>query len=64
MRILIVDDAKLQRFNVTRHLVALGHEVVEAIDGEDGLVKALDPTIVLVISDLLMPRRDGFTELS
>jgi CheY-like chemotaxis protein len=60
MKILIVDDAKLQRFNVSRHLVALGHEVVEAVDGEEGVAKASDPTISLVISDLLMPRRDGF----
>jgi DNA-binding response OmpR family regulator/tetratricopeptide (TPR) repeat protein len=67
LRILIVEDDKHIRrileslLQHDAHIVARGCEIVVAEDGKDGL-DALDKgKYDLVISDLLMPRMDGFT---
>lgn len=59
MKILIIDDARWQRSQLTRILTAAGHEVVQACDGVEGLSR-LDDGPELVICDLLMPALDGF----
>src|SRR4051794_17844622 len=67
LRILIVEDDKHIRrileslIQADPGLVARGAEIVIAEDGKEGL-EALDQGRVdLVVSDLLMPRMDGFT---
>ncbi|MEM8944383.1 MAG: response regulator [Planctomycetota bacterium] len=60
-KILAVDDSNLSRRRfVAQPLREAGFEVVEAVDGEDGLnaVEEHDPDII--VSDLLMPVMDGF----
>jgi two-component system chemotaxis response regulator CheY len=42
-------------------LKAAGYQVVEAIDGQDGLDKARSQTFDLVLTDQNMPRMDGLT---
>ncbi|WP_419786355.1 response regulator [Pseudodesulfovibrio sp.] len=59
-RILVVDDSKSVRFALESQLREEGFEVTVASDGEEGLSKALDNEYDLIITDLDMPRMDGF----
>ena len=63
MKILIIDDSyevrDVLRLIIERHNL----EVVEAVDGQDGLEKAKTHHPDLIIVDALMPRVDGFTFL-
>ena len=58
-KILIVDDEE----NI-RHLLRLafedGFEVVEAVDGMDAFDKALELKPHIILSDIMMPRLDGY----
>jgi sigma-B regulation protein RsbU (phosphoserine phosphatase) len=60
MKILAVEDDTSSRKILTQALVRLGHEVIEASNGEDAL-KLLDETDPprVVVSDWTMPRMDG-----
>ncbi len=64
--ILIVDDEERVLFVLRNALMKLdnGFEVVTASTAEDGLRKARDVSLDLVITDLIMPDMDGieFTE--
>jgi CheY-like chemotaxis protein len=57
--ILVIDDIAQMRDLVRRMLERAKHTVIEAEDGERGLAvfAAQDPAIV--ITDLLMPKREG-----
>ncbi len=59
--ILAVDDSASIRQMVTFTLKSAGYEVVEAVDGQDGLDKAKGKTVNLVLTDQNMPRMDGLT---
>ena len=59
MNILIVDDAKDMRLIMGSIVRKLGHDVVEAVDGEDAWEKLLNGKFEAVISDWQMPRLDG-----
>jgi heavy metal response regulator len=63
MRILVVEDEqKVARF-IQRGLEEEGHAVDVALDGEDGLSKALDGVHDLVVLDIMLPKRDGLSVL-
>ena len=57
--ILAVDDSASIRQMVAFTLKSSGYEVVEAIDGMDGLEKAKSKTFNLILTDQNMPRMDG-----
>lgn len=59
-RILIVDDAVTVRLFHRMAVEALGHEVVEAENGVEGIEKALAARVDLFLVDINMPRMDGF----
>jgi len=59
MRILIIDDARFQRGQVSRALSELGHTVLEAANGQEGFMILLQEVPDVVICDLLMPVMDG-----
>lgn len=59
--VLAVDDSASIRQMVAFTLKSAGYEVVEAVDGEDGLTKAKNHSIQLVLTDQNMPRMDGLT---
>lgn len=64
-KILIVEDEALQRHLLREYLSEAGYEVVEAVDGQEAMEKlAVDPEIRFVITDLKMPRMDGFELIS
>ena len=60
-KILAVDDSASIRQMVAFTLKSAGYEVVEAVDGMDGLDKAKAGSYNLVLTDQNMPRMDGLT---
>ncbi len=58
-RILTVDDSRAIRSIVTRQVMALGFEVEEAEDGEQGLQRLAVHSFDLVLLDVTMPVLDG-----
>jgi two-component system chemotaxis response regulator CheY len=59
--ILAVDDSGSLRGMVVFTLKAAGYQVVEAVDGMDGLEKASQREFDLVLTDQNMPAMDGLT---
>jgi len=59
--ILSVDDSSSIRQMVSFTLKSAGYEVIEAADGQEGLDKAKQKTVDLVLTDQNMPRMDGLT---
>jgi len=60
VRILVVDDDRLERMLLRDHLAAWGHDVVTAENGVEALRRlGSDPVIALVITDWVMPGMDG-----
>ena len=57
--VLTVDDSASIRQMVSFTLKSAGYEVVEAVDGMDGLEKAKGKAFNLVLTDQNMPRMDG-----
>ncbi len=59
-RVLVVDDSATVRQQVGIALQPAGYEIVEAVDGADGLTKLADNSdISMVICDINMPRMSG-----
>jgi len=58
-KILAVDDSSSVRQMVNFTLQSAGYQVVEAVDGKDGLAKAGKDKYDLIITDLNMPNLDG-----
>jgi PAS domain S-box-containing protein len=58
--VLLVDDNRDMRDYVERLLVTAGYRVKSAADGEEALAAARDLKPALVLSDVMMPRLDGF----
>jgi two-component system chemotaxis response regulator CheY len=59
-RVLVVDDALTIRSFLASTLSGAGFEVDAAMNGIEGLERAMMATPALVISDINMPRMDGF----
>lgn len=62
-RILVIDDASLVRRYQREALERAGFEVEEALNGVEGLERALVGTFDLVVVDVNMPQMDGITFL-
>src|SRR6185369_10975329 len=60
MKTLVVDDNAADRKILRYVLERRGWEVIEAADGEEGLIMARNHGPGLIISDALMPKLDGF----
>lgn len=58
MKILVVDDSVSMRQMVRLILSGEGHDIVEAVDGTDGLNKMTDD-IGMIITDYNMPNMGG-----
>ena len=59
--VLLVDDEPMLRSALRQYLEFAGHHVDEALDGDDALVKARTRRPDIIVSDVLMPRRDGMS---
>lgn len=62
-RILVIDDARVVRALLRHWLERLGYEVVEAINGPQGLAAVEAGEVDLVICDINMPGLTGLTIL-
>jgi len=60
MRILFVDDDEDARLSMALLLQELGHDVSTASNGVEALARARQEHPEVVISDILMPKMDGF----
>jgi diguanylate cyclase (GGDEF)-like protein/PAS domain S-box-containing protein len=60
VRVLVVDDDEAGRYLLESILRANGYDVASAVDGIDALDKARQYTPDLIITDILMPRMDGY----
>jgi two-component system chemotaxis response regulator CheY len=61
--ILAVDDSASMRQMVAFTLQGAGFDVLQAADGQEGLERARDKTVNLVLIDQNMPRMDGISLL-
>lgn len=59
--VLTVDDSASIRQMVSFTLKSAGYDVVEAVDGMDGLDKAKSKPFHLVLTDQNMPKMDGLS---
>ena len=60
-RILVVDDQEANRQVVRDVLEPLGYHIAEASDGEDALEAVAREVPDLILCDVVMPRRDGYS---
>jgi two-component system, NtrC family, nitrogen regulation response regulator GlnG len=63
-QILVVDDEESIRWALRKALEREGHRVVLAADGVEGLTRAVDPGIDLVLMDIKMPGAEGLETLT
>ena len=59
--IMTVDDSSSIRQVVSFTLSEAGYNVVEAVDGNDAMIKLKNNTVNMLITDLNMPNMDGIT---
>ncbi|MBU4311604.1 MAG: response regulator [Candidatus Omnitrophica bacterium] len=59
-KILIVDDEEDLRKMLKFRLEAVGFDITEAVDGQEGLDKARSTGPDLLILDLMLPKIDGY----
>ena len=63
-RILIIDDEELARYALRDALQSAGHDVAEAEDGIAGIKLYRAETFDLVITDIIMPEKEGLGTIS
>jgi CheY-like chemotaxis protein len=62
-RILLIDDDEPVRTTLRLTLEHFGHTVIEARDGTEGLARFQHAIADLVITDIVMPEKDGLEVL-
>lgn len=63
-KILIIEDEEIMLDLIRRKMTSEGYEVIVARDGEEGLrlIKEGQPDLILL--DLIMPKKDGFSVMA
>src|SRR5580704_11245445 len=59
-RVLVVEDDESQRMMLAQMVAALGFTAAPATDGEDALRSHAAHPAGVILTDLMMPRMDGF----
>ncbi|MFW5735056.1 MAG: response regulator, partial [Oceanidesulfovibrio sp.] len=59
-RVLVVEDSITSRMLIKNVLEAAGYEVLTAVDGMEGYAVLRSTPLDIVVSDVEMPRLDGF----
>lgn len=59
-RILLVEDNEMNRDMLSRRLERRGHEVIVAVDGEEGVARAKADAPDVVLMDMSLPGIDGW----
>ena len=60
MTVLVIDDDAHIRSSIGKFLIARGHTVIEAANGEKGVEVVESQAVDIVITDVKMPGMDGF----
>jgi len=60
VKVLVIDDSKVIRNLLTDYLNDLGYVVELAIDGLQGIEKAVNEEYDIIICDIHMPKRNGY----
>ncbi len=63
MKLLVVDDEELIRNVIKEYAKIENYEVDEASDGDEAVEKALENDYDVIIMDIMMPKRDGFSAI-
>jgi len=63
-RILVIEDDEAYRLLLAKVLIEAGYDVVEAADGNEGLKAAWSKSPNLVITDLVMPGKEGIETIT
>ena len=63
-KILIIEDDIFLSELMSKKLVEEGFKIINAVDGEEGLIKANDEAPDLILLDLILPGIDGFKVLA
>ena len=58
-KILLVDDAAFMRMMLKKIIAPTGNDVIEAVDGAEGVAKYKEHRPNLVFLDVVMPNMDG-----
>jgi two-component system chemotaxis response regulator CheY len=61
LTILTIDDSRTIRDLLKATLQGAGYNVVQAVDGQDGLDQLSAASPQVIVTDINMPRMDGFT---
>ncbi|MHC1791678.1 GAF domain-containing hybrid sensor histidine kinase/response regulator [Solidesulfovibrio sp.] len=64
LRIMVVEDEAINRLALARGLRKLGHDVIEAGNGEDALRRLSMERVDVVVMDVQMPVMDGLTAVA
>ena len=63
-KILIIEDDKFLREVIAKKLTTEGYELIEAVNGENGITQAGETKPNLILLDLILPGIDGFGVLT
>ena len=58
-KVLIVEDNEMNRDMLSRRLIRKGFDVVCAVDGQEGIVKASSESPDIILMDISLPVKDG-----
>ena len=61
--LLVVEDDIVTNEAICEYMKSAGHTTLSAFDGEQGLLMAKDPSVDLVVLDIMLPKMDGMTVL-
>ena len=62
-KVLVVDDEEVIRKYLRLQLSYWGYEIAEAVDGIQALLKLKNEKFDLIITDIMMPNKDGWALL-
>jgi len=60
VKILLVEDNEMNRDMLSRRLARNGYEIVVAVDGQEGVDKAISEMPSLILMDMSLPVIDGW----
>lgn len=63
-RIIVIEDEELVRYTIKLTLESVGHTVLEATNGREGLALLDQTTCDLVITDIIMPEMEGIETIA
>lgn len=60
VKVLVIDDSEIIRNLLREYMSELGYEVDFAVDGQQGIDKALSTDYKVIFCDIHMPKKNGY----